>query len=671
MKTVSLVQLLRGPFNFLQLSEEELHSLFPGGSKTLPVPHPIYLNDETSSSLYGFPVLLSDGLGELREALRQYIAAEEEAQMCALRREPFARTTWSAAWERYRNLLVRAVEYSTVSSYGRHYPALFWLHHSADVARRLKESPKRVLRFDLEMGRRYGEHIKYRVFEKLADQVRAATYETVHGLAPDVVEVERELFPRVLVRMFDNVLIFTEDHISFDLAELSSYLNGFLRINARTFRQRFAKLLEWHAAQIATEADLRAITTHLLKVDPDGDPLDLIRRPGYVSFLATRRDYDRERLLAPEQVQLWEELLVKLKEFELLNALRSLMLPVRHDGEHLVFRAGGLDRTWVGQRHLHLSPATRPLDFLSPSVIDPMVHRFGLIYDMSQFSQVVSVLRRSGSDMQEHAFRRIFQFQRRVNRLAGIYRLQLEKYLGDGAFYTSRQPLPVLLCAIHLQRLYQRAIREGLPFDRGLRIGLNFGHYRLLPIQGGSEGEPERYEFFGHGVVELSRLTSGKGVQDLEETKNVLINQGYPREAVLRFFEPLTERHLDVVDQEEQERPHYAYINRNGTLINEGIVATGEIIAQLDESLPHALFYSGRLGRHAYVVLPLDDSGDRLYVGVRRMGVARLKGLDELPVFEIIDGAEVDDATLEELEADSLASALEWLAAVRIASKGA
>lgn len=670
MTTSLFVHLLKGRYNFLQPSQEEMQRLFPEGRRMLPVPYPIYLEDESATPLYGFPVLVSPGLTSLREALNLVLEVEEEAQLAALRREPFPRTTYNTTWERYRSLLAKAVEHSTMASYGRHFPAVFWLHHSLDVTSCFKELPKRILRYDLEIGRRHGDRIKYRIYENYVERARTAVFEVTQRLAASVEEAEEELFAQLLNRMFDNVLIFTEDHVSGDLAELASYFSGHLKIDGRELRQRFTRLVDWHASRIADDWELRSIATHLLGADPQIPPRELINYPGYVSFLAARKSYDPSTLLPPEMVQLWESLLIKLKEFELLAGLRGLILPVRQEKDGLVFRAGGLDRTWVGQRLLQLSPSTRPLDFMAPAVIDPVVHRYGLIYDVREFSRTIALLHRSGSEPQEQAFRKMFSFQRRINRLAGSYRLQLEKYLGDGAFYTSRQPLSALLCAIHLQRLYRRALVEGLPFDRGLRIGLNFGRYRLFPIQIGEAGEPDRYEFFGHGVVELSRLTSGKASQDIEEIKNTLVNHGYPRQTVLRFFEPLAERNLDLVDKDEENRAFYAYINRNGNLVNEGIVATEEYVMELDRKIRDFLLYSGRQGNRRYVVLPFDDGGNRLYVGLRRLGVAHLKGLEDLTVYEVIDGADLE-GPLEDLYEEGLLAACDRLAAADLVRQAA
>jgi hypothetical protein len=256
----------------------------------------------------------------------------------------------------------------------------------------------------------------------------------------------------------------------------------------------------------------------------------------------------------------------------------------------------------------------------------------------------------------------MFRFQRRINRLALAHRAKLEKYLGDGAFYSSREATNLLICSIHLQRYYVQAVQEGLPFDRGMRIALNYGPYRLIPM-GGRPGEGERYEFFGPGLVELSRLTTGKATQEVDEVKTMLINQGYPETAVHNFFAPLSSKNVDVVDKKEESRPFYAYINRNGTLHNNGMVATGAFITQLDNELNGGQLRLGREGDRCYVILDLEDAGSKLPVGIRRLGMAHLKGLEDLPVYEIVDAAPFDPATLEPVHGERLVMAVEREAA--------
>jgi len=661
--TTSLAELLRESFAFLDPYGKEFRRLMGDLEPLLPAPYPIFLEDERASPFHGFPVLLSPGLAALREGLTAYLDAEEEAQVAAILRQPFSRTDYGRAWERYRSLLVRAVENSALASYGRHFAAVFWLVHSLDVARRLRESPKRLLRFDAELGRRHGDVMKYRVFEKYRENVLGTVHESLRKLTLDKEEVEEEALPQLLKQMFDNILIFTEEHVSLDLVELTSFLNGHLRVDGRDLRKRFDLLISWHEEELARDRNLSALLEYVLGVEPRHAARRLLNRAGYVRYLSTRKGYNPNRLLSLEEVELWERLLVRIKIFEVFSALRQTVLPVRWEEDRLVFRAGGLDRTWVGQRLIHLSSATRPLDFLTPGVIDPRVHRYGLIYDISDFSTVVSMLRRAGSQSQEDAFRLMFRFQRRINDLAASHRLQLEKYLGDGAFFTSREPLRTLLCGIYLQRIYRRAVAEGLPFDRGMRIGLNFGHYRLIPIRN-RDGEGEHYEFFGHGVVELTRLTSGKSRQEVEEMRSVLISYGYPQSTVERFFEPLSGRNLDVIDKDEEARPSYAYINRNGSLINEGIVATEEFMAQLSATIALPRLYEGRQGSRTYLVLALDEEEGRVYVGLRKLGVANLKGLEELPLYEVLDGADLDEGELPPIEGGSLLGALERLASV-------
>ena len=657
MKPTSLVQLLSGPFNFLRPDPEEVRRLFPDHDRTLPLPRAIYMEDESVTPIQGFALLASEGMASLRDALQKYILAEEEMQIAALRREPYDLKAYGAVWERYRALLARAVDNATISSYGRQYPAIFWLHHSLEVARLLKDTPKRILRIDSEIGRRHGDALKYRIFDRFLDRVLSATYDMAQKMAGDIEEVEEELFPRLLTRMRDNVLLFTEDYISRDLAELGSYFNGSLRIDGRELRQRLEELARWHADHLIRNRELRDLAVHLLGSDNPPDSRDLLLRPGYTTFLTTLRDYNPKRLLPHNLVAVWESLLLKLKEFELLHALRKRLIPVepREDGTFLCRELPGLGP--AGRGTFHLSNATRPMDFLAPWVVDPRVERFGMIYDISDFSQTLALLHRAGNESQEEAFRTMFRFQRRINQLALHYRTKMEKYLGDGAFFSSREALNLLICSLHIQRYYVQAVGEGLPFDRGMRIALNYGSYRLIPLSGGPE-EGERYEFFGPGLVELSRLTTGKSTQEIDEVKSMLINQGYDGIEVHRFFAPLAEKKVDMVDKREEARRFYAYLNRNGTLHNNGMVATQDYMTRLEKEIgPRQLHRVNERDRR-YVVLELPGA-EGLLLGIRKLGMAHLKGLEKLAVYEIVDANTLDAGTFVPADGSFLCSALD------------
>jgi hypothetical protein len=354
----------------------------------------------------------------------------------------------------------------------------------------------------------------------------------------------------------------------------------------------------------------------------------------------------------------WESLLVKLKEFELVHALRKLILPVAEEGpERRLVSRGPTTRSLTGRQEVVLSPATRPLDFMAPWVVDPEVFRFGMIYDITDFSELVALFRRSGTGSQDESFRALFRLQRLMNRIAAGRRMKLEKYLGDGAFYSGRQALRALTAAIHVQRTYRQAVAEGFAFDRGMRVALNHGQYRLIPIAIGQPGGEERYEFFGQGVIELSRLTTGKTQREIEEMQAMLINRGYPESAVHRFLAPLLARRAD--DSDERSRPFRAFLARDGGLVNEGIVATDAFLRELAREIGARPLARYREGERSFVVLEIADGAATLSVGLRKLGVVSLKGLERVTLYEVVDAEPWGFAALEPLAEQTLVSALE------------
>jgi len=251
----------------------------------------------------------------------------------------------------------------------------------------------------------------------------------------------------------------------------------------------------------------------------------------------------------------------------------------------------------------------------------------------------------------------MFRFQRRINQLALHYKTKMEKYLGDGAFFSSREALNLLICSIHIQRYYTQAVNEGLPFDRGMRIALNYGSYRLIPLSGGPE-EGERYEFFGPGLVELSRLTTGKSTKEVDEVKSMLINQGFDGMEVHRFFAPLAEKNVDVVNKGEEARRFYAYLNRNGTLHNNGMVATLPYMTRLEKEVGPRALHRVLEGDRRYIVVELPGT-ESLLVAIRKLGMAQVKGLEQFAVFEVVDANTLDAGTFTPAEGSFLVSALD------------
>ncbi len=657
MNEAALARLLRGKFSYLRADPEDVRGTIPDWEEALPIPQRIFLAQEEATPIQGFPILLTDSLTDLREALTGYVEAEEEFEIDSIRGRAPTRNRADAGWDRYSRLLETATENAASSSFGRLFPSIFWLYHSVAVARVLKECPRRVRRSDLEVGKSHGDAIKYLVFNRYLDKVLTVTYEVAQRVAEATEEPEKEHFPSLLTRMRDNVLILTEDHISPDLGELGAFFRGCLRMDGKEFRERIHRLVEWHDEQLESEV-FRSAIGRLLGVESHSESRQYLARPGYVSYLATTRSYDENALLPTAWIKVWETLVGRVKEFELLAALRRLVVPIDEVGGRLTCSAVAAGRAATHRGAVELSDSTRPMDFMTPWVVDPLVQRFGLIYDITQFSAIVSALRRSGNQTQDDSIRQIFRFQRRVNRMTQSHRLKLEKYLGDGALYSGRFPTRLLAAAVHLQRSYRQARAEGFPFDRGMRIALNYGKYRLLPIEAG--GTEHRYEFFGHGIVELSRLVTGKTSQEIEDVKTALLSRGYNAADVERFFAPVARESVQLADKVEETREFYAYVNSSGVLSNEGIVATGRFVDHLARSDAAQTLYRVVEDRRRYVALTCDEGSGPITVGIRKLGAAQLKGLGALPVYEVIDGdAWVVGEELEELTGTTLLEAVE------------
>jgi hypothetical protein len=169
-----------------------------------------------------------------------------------------------------------------------------------------------------------------------------------------------------------------------------------------------------------------------------------------------------------------------------------------------------------------------------------------------------------------------------------------------------------------------------------MRIAINYGYYRLLPMKPRLDSPERTMEFYGPGVVELSRLTTGKATQEIEEFQTFLVAHGYEEKRVRQFFAPLA-HDVDVIDHQQHGREFSAYINANGHLINEGIVASMSVVQELSSELDaahHALY---RLTAPFGVYLGFSEGPE--LIGLRLLGTVSLKGLSNVEVAEIVSFA--------------------------------
>jgi hypothetical protein len=622
------------PFLLPSALEHSLDELFPQPDRVLPVPYKIFHLDESQPPILGFPVGESTLLKELESRLDRWITEETAWQV---NREA-SREKAQQAFSTYVAQLMRAAENALLSNLLSDYHAVFWLAHSSDLARHFSSIPKRINALDSQTGRTQGDAVKYRMFSRWCTETReqmsqlgARVSSTLDG------EEQRGLhFFRLLQ---DDVLILTEEFLGPDLRELRSFVTGYLRRDYQAFRDSIERLRTVAADLLNKERAFRGAMS-LFGISPEqGITIGLLLDPAFQNFLfdypAAQSAVSRDEW---EQIQLQSR---RLREFAILNQLRKAIvwMSTSPSGEILTS-----DRRSSNT----YSRSTRPMDFGRPGVVDPMVYRFGLMYDISAFSETLGNIARGGRKGEVSSYRQMLLFQHKVETIADRHRLQFEKFLGDGAFYTTRRSLRLIRAAIEIQRLYTEMRKKGFAFNKGLRIALNYGYYRLLPMKGTREGD-RIMEFYGPGIVELSRLTTGKANKEIDEVKGFLIAHGYEQKKVQQFFAPLA-RGVDLVDHDMHRREFYAYVNASGHLVNEGVVASFQLLQELSGELTRQeqRLYRLRATFGTFIGFsPTIEGVD--YIGARLIGMVSLKGLEQIEVAELVPltSAEVEAIPLE------------------------
>ncbi|HEX7828708.1 MAG TPA: hypothetical protein VF787_03595 [Thermoanaerobaculia bacterium] len=612
--------------------ERTLRELFVEPERLLPQPYKIFPADETQPPTLGFPVLDATVMKDLDAKLDRWLAEETAWQVNRAQEKEKAQ----AAFATYVGTLVKVAENALVSNLLSDYHAIFWLAHSLDVAKHFSNLPRRISARDTQTGRALGDTLKYRIFGRWVAETREQMNQLVArvGTLLEGEELRGMQFFRMLQ---DDVLIFTEEFLGPDLRELRSFLVGYLRRDFATFRDCFERLRAAANETLQRERTFRAALPLFGGNVQEGITLALLLDPKFQNFLfehpsaqnAVTREEREQFLLIARRVQ----------EFAVLNQLRRgiVWMNVQSDGN--VVSADRRSGTTY-------SRSTRPMDFGRAGVVDPMVHRFGMIYDISAFSETLGSIRRGGEKEEIRSYRQMVLFQRKLDNIAQRHLLQFEKFLGDGAFYTTRRALRLTRAALEIQRFYTEMKRKGFSFNKGMRIALNYGYYRLLPMKTSPEAGDRITEFYGHGIVELSRLTTGKANKEIEEIASFLVAHGYDPQKVQQFFAPLA-RGVDVIDHRQHAREYYAYIDPNGGLVNEGIVASMHFMQELSTEIGAEAAPIHRIRTEWGTYLAFEPGLPGIeYVGVRLLGMVGLKGLDKVEVAEIVAFApgEVEDA---------------------------
>jgi hypothetical protein len=623
----------------IYLTPEEVgggwRELFPALAASLPAPFPIFGLDEERVVTWGYPVLLSEGALKLRHDLESLIKTEMGYRLQTTRGDDHDKRKVMAQRDRYLRSLSVTLENVLMNDYGRGLVDLFLLFHSGQATHVLGHLSKQAPRKQLGPSGNTDD-LRYSIASVLADLLQRAALTGVDRLRKLAeVRVMPTLTP-LLATLCQDQLLLTEPRPPENLGQLGGYLHARFRQNAAAVTKANHEVLARLKDLVSRQREVGDLLRMAVGTNLDLERTEALLEPRLLDALDNTGLADALNL-SRVQMDLLRDLGLRLKCFELLASLRRRILPMQRRGADLVL-AGPSSATPI-------APSTRPFDFTAPGVVDSSVRRFGLVYDLSNFTALLDEVRKAGLLAEEKALQFMYVFQSRLEAIRLRRRLTFEKFLGDGAFYTSRRALRIIAAACEIQETYDKLRRHGFPFDRGIRLAANYGVYRLLPmVHEGPVGR--RFEFFGHGIVELARLTTGKSAREVADIAEFLVHSGYDPGDVDTFLSPLAAARSG--HNEAPNRPYAASLDAHGDLVNEGIVVTLPFLEQLESELEIATLGVVEMGGHQWALFPLDPGlPDTLHVGIRHLGVTRLKGLQPLELAEAAVWRELPVAAAE------------------------
>ena len=589
--------------------------LFPELAACLPAPYPIFGTDEERIITYGYPILISEGIWRLRRELDKLVELEVAHRLSSSSdsadKEPVA-----AQRDRYVRAAATIFENVLMNDWGRGLTEVFLLFLSGDAVHSLGQVAKQVRLSRPETGRDATEEIRQFITGVIGELIQRAAVRAAERLRQLAEGPASLKLSPVLAAVCQDQLLLSESRAPAELDRLSGYLQYRLHQDPQAVVAVCENALHRLHDLIRRHPEIGSLLASSGARKLRVDQLKTILDPALLDALEAARLTDAVELSA-KNVRFLRELGLRLKSFELLATLRHRIHPMERRGSQLVF-SGPSSATAI-------APSTRPFDFASPGVVESLVRRCGLVYDLTNFTAVLEAIRKEGRAAEEKTLQFMYVFQNRIEEIRRRRVLNFEKFLGDGALYSSRRAIRVLAAACETQTLYHHLRQSGFPFDQGIRMAVNFGTYRLLPMfhRGGG---PQRFEFFGHGIVELARLTTGKSTREVEEIAEFLIHAGYDSAKVEGFLAPLVEARKG--HSVAASRPYTATIDSRGELINEGIVLTAPFLAELERDIEGTPVGAVGFDGVEWLVFALDPQDpDTLCVGLRLLGVARLKGL--------------------------------------------
>ncbi len=616
------------------LTSEEVagkwREIFPEAALSVPAPYPIFTPDESHVITYGYPILVTEALEHLRRELVTIVRTEVSQRLAGAEVDRESREKTIAYRMRFLERIRKLMVNTMLTDWGRGLFEVLVLHLTAEVAGAVSRIPVVVRRSAPGMGPEAGERVRYQLASVFADLLQRAGREAADHLQGLAGSREPPRRSRFLATVSTDLLPLARQGVPVKPEELASLLEVRYRgEDPRTIQagqralERLGKILA-HRPELA--AALRVATGNQFPLTG----ATALLQPAL--WKALREMGFLEELGFPERsAELLSDLGMRVKRLELVATLRRHLEMIAPHGRDYVLASSRPPKV--------IARSTRPFDFARAGVVGTAVQRFGLVYDLTAFTETLEVVRKQGPMAEERALQFMYVFQQRLEAVRRRRRLTFEKFLGDGAFYSSRRAVRLLAAGAEIQVAYDRLRQKGFPFDRGLRMALNYATYHLLPMVPAGESVP-RFEFFGHGVVELARLTTGKSTREIDEIAEFLVHAGYPSAAVEDFLGPLIRARQGTAPP--RERVYSARLDEHGELVNEGIVLTAAFVEELQRELGDQPLLVADLGDgEPHVVLSLDEEATTpIFTALCYLGVARLKGLPPMEIVEalVLDG---------------------------------
>jgi len=594
-------------------------------AERLPRPYWLYGDDEVRPVALGFPLKVSRDWESFNRQLSRLVSSEAAYRLALLRAEPFDKAGLVEQRRAVAEGFSQALENALTHDHGQRLPELLWLLVTRETAMAIPHAMREITPRVPADRREEAEVIRFTIAERLAEIFRRAEVDAAGRLERRNFRLPPPETPSLAEVLRQDLLPWALDELGDSLLALAPFVERSLRLSRPQFTRLFTEVAPRVEKLLARDGNFR-LALSLYEKDVESLSRErLLLHPG-VLFLLPLWQHPEAPALIAQELQILQRLEGILTRFEVVAALRRAIFPVTAQDRQIIAR--------LGAQFVTLSTGTRPLDFTHPGVTDSAVLRYGLLYDLADFTHQLEELRRRGRQWEQQGLLSMTTFLQQVEEIRARHRLKFEKFLGDGAFYSARSARPILLAAAELRILYERSRRQGFPFDRGLRLAANVGTYHLVPMMVGKVARPH-FEFFGHALVELVRLTTGKTTKEVDDITDFLLAAGYDINRVLEFLEPV--RHETRLPEHARERPYAAFLAENGELANLGGVVTESFLHDLDRELGEVPQLRTEAYGLRWLLLPFDPTRpEKPWIGLRLLGTARLKGIDPGPLAEMV-----------------------------------